>query len=178
MIADLAPWLIAGFALAGLAGALLPSGFLEEHVGTGLPAMLLMLLVGLPLYVCATSSTPLAAALIAKGLSPGAALVLLLVGPATNVATIMIVARDVGRRGVAIYLIVIAVVAIGTGLLVDAMGAIALPAPSEESSHAAGASPIAASLAAILMLILVANGLRVRLRQRAAGSPCQDECAS
>lgn len=164
MIADLAPWLIVGFALAGLASALMPSGFLERHIGTGVAAMLLMLVVGLPLYICATSSTPIAAALIAKGLSPGAALVLLLVGPATNVATMLIVARDVGRWGVAIYLVVIAIVAIAAGLLVDAIGVSASSVGSDGAGDTHVASNLAQSAVALIMLLLIANGLRLRMR--------------
>jgi len=163
MIADLAPWLVAGFALAGLASALMPAGFLERHVGAGPLALLLMLLVGLPLYVCATSSTPIAAALIAKGLSPGAALVFLLAGPATNVATMMIVLKHAGRWGVGIYLGAISVVAVGTGWLIDSFGLAALGG----GSHHAGGTDLAVgpvdATAAIVMLLLIANGLRLRL---------------
>jgi len=67
-----------------------------------------MLLAGIPMYICATASTPIAAALVLKGLSPGAALVFLLAGPATNLATITIVHRFLGRRATGIYLLAIA----------------------------------------------------------------------
>ena len=78
-----------------------------------------MLLAGIPMYVCATSSTPIAAALILKGLNPGAALVFLIAGPATNAATINIVKNLFNTRALAIYLSMIAVCAIGFGFFVD-----------------------------------------------------------
>ena len=176
MIVDLAPWLVIGFALAGLASALIPAGFFEEHVGTGLPAMLLMLVVGLPMYVCATSSTPIAAALIARGLSPGAALVFLLAGPATNLATMVVVSRDLGRRGLAIYLITIAVVAVISGIAVDALFP-ALPVSlATIPCCQEGAPPAYSGIFAWGMTLLVANGLRIRttrwLRTRSSDQSC------
>jgi hypothetical protein len=79
-----------------------------------------MLFVGVPLYICATSSTPLAWSLVLAGLSPGAAIVLLLAGPATNVATMSWVIKDLGVRALVIYLAVIAAVALGAGTAFDA----------------------------------------------------------
>ncbi len=104
LMADLAVWFILGIALAGVITALVPDTFVATHLGSGLWAYLVMLAVSLPMYVCATMSTPVAAALILKGLSPGAALVLMMAGPATNVATITVVAGIMGRRALGIYL--------------------------------------------------------------------------
>ncbi len=117
---DLAVWLTIGFVLAALITAIVPTGWIESNIGTGLVPMLLMLLVGIPLYICATSSTPLAYTLVLAGLSPGAALVLLLAGPATNLATITWAIKDLGVRATVIYLIVIAVVAVLAGWAFDA----------------------------------------------------------
>ncbi|GGK78566.1 hypothetical protein GCM10007941_30990 [Amphritea balenae] len=83
--------------------------------------MLLMLAVGLPLYICATASTPLAAALLAAGMSPGAILVFLLVGPATNIASLGILSRELGIRAVALYLSGISICAVLLGLATDAL---------------------------------------------------------
>ncbi|GAB4385089.1 MAG: SO_0444 family Cu/Zn efflux transporter [Phycisphaerales bacterium] len=118
---DLAPWLALGFALAASVSAIIPQGWIESHVGSGLVPMLIMLLIGIPLYICATSSTPLAYSLVVAGLSPGAALVLLLAGPATNVATITWALKDLGTRATAIYLGTIAAVAVATGWVFDAL---------------------------------------------------------
>ena len=119
MIDDLALWLLIGFLLSGIVAALVPAGFLIDTVPSGVLGMLLMVLVGTPLYICATSSTPIAAALVAKGLAPGAALVFLLVGPATNATTLLVVARMMGRRAMALYLAGIVVSALFAGFFVD-----------------------------------------------------------
>jgi len=113
--------LIIGIILAGLIGALVPDDFFASVLGGGIVAMLVMMAVGIPVYVCATASVPIAAALIAKGVSPGAALAFLMTGPATNAATILTVSRVMGRRTAAIYLAVVAVCAIGGGFLLDAI---------------------------------------------------------
>jgi len=139
-----------------------PADFLDRHIGTGLPAMLLMVLVGLPMYVCATSSTPLAAVLIAKGLSPGAALVFLLVGPATNLATMLVVGRQLGLKSLGVYILTIALVALLMGLATDAL-LTSVPA-WEGSIHCLGHdSPGWASWPfAIALTVLILNGLRRR----------------
>jgi len=113
--------LIIGVVLAGVIGAIIPNDFFASVLGGGIVAMLVMMAVGIPVYVCATASVPIAAALIAKGISPGAALVFLMTGPATNAATILTVTRVMGRRTAAIYLGSVALCAIGGGLLLDAI---------------------------------------------------------
>ena len=116
---DLAAWFLIGLALAGLITALIPPDMFSKYLGTGLPAMLIMLAVGIPLYICATASTPIAAALILKGVSPGAALIFLLAGPATNMASLTVLTGTLGKRATAIYLTSIAVCAVLFGLIVD-----------------------------------------------------------
>ena len=81
--------------------------------------MLIMLLVGIPMYICATASTPVAAALILKGVSPGAALVFLLVGPATNVTSLSVLFGLLGKRATAIYLVMLSLFAVVSGLALD-----------------------------------------------------------
>jgi uncharacterized membrane protein YraQ (UPF0718 family) len=116
---DLAGWFFIGLILAGLITTLIPDDVFTRYLGAGLPAMLLMLAIGIPLYICATASTPIAAALILKGVSPGAALVFLLVGPATNVASLTVLTGILGKRATVIYVGTIAVSAIFFGLIVD-----------------------------------------------------------
>ena len=116
---DLAGWFFVGLLIAGIITVLIPDDIFSRHLGSGLPAMLLMLAVGIPLYICATASTPIAAALILKGVSPGAALVFLLAGPATNVASLTVLGGVLGKRATGIYLAAIAVSAVVFGLLVD-----------------------------------------------------------
>jgi uncharacterized protein len=116
---DLAAWFFAGILLAGIITVLIPDDVFRTYLGTGLPAMLLMLALGIPLYICATASTPIAAALILKGVSPGAALVFLLAGPATNIASLTVLTQVLGKRATAIYLSTIAISAVFFGLVVD-----------------------------------------------------------
>ncbi len=116
---DLAAWFLIGLVLAGLITVLIPPDIFGKYLGSGLPAMLLMLAIGIPLYICATASTPIAAALILKGVSPGAALVFLLAGPATNMASLTVLIGVLGMRATAIYLSSIAICAVLFGLIVD-----------------------------------------------------------
>ena len=121
---DIAVWFLMGILLAGLITVLVPADVLIRYLGGGLPAMLIMLAAGIPLYICATASTPIAAALILKGVSPGAALVFLLVGPATNVTSLTVLVGILGKRATAIYLTAIALSAVIFGLALDQVYAI------------------------------------------------------
>ena len=111
--------LVGGLAIAAVISAAVPSDFFAGILGGGIGAMLVMMALGVPVYVCATASVPVAAALIAKGVSPGAALVFLMTGPATNAATIATVWRVLGRRTAILYLLTVALSALGAGLALD-----------------------------------------------------------
>ncbi len=117
--ADLAPWFFFGLLLAGMITAMVPEDFISLYLGSGISAMLIMLAIGIPMYICATASTPIAAALILKGVSPGAALVFLLAGPATNITSLTVLTGILGRRATGIYLISIAISCVGFGLVTD-----------------------------------------------------------
>ncbi|MBI5017829.1 MAG: SO_0444 family Cu/Zn efflux transporter [Deltaproteobacteria bacterium] len=121
LLGDLAPWLGLGLLVAGLITAAVPEGFVERNLGGGWLSYLVMLTVGVPLYICATASTPVAAALLAKGLSPGAALVFLLAGPATNATSITALTGMLGGRTTVRYLLAIATVSVSMGALLDAL---------------------------------------------------------
>ncbi len=111
-------WLVIGMLFAAAAHTFLPPDFLTKW-GSGITAMFIMLLAGIPMYICATASTPVAAGLMMAGISPGVALVFLLTGPATNVSTLGIIARELGKRSMWLYLVAVSVTAIAAGLLVD-----------------------------------------------------------
>ncbi len=119
--ADLAGWFFVGILLAGLISVLVPDAVIVKYLGGGIGSMLLMLTFGIPLYICATASTPIAAAFIMKGVSPGTALVFLLVGPATNVTSLSVLVGLLGKRATVLYLTSIAVVSVLCGLAVDAI---------------------------------------------------------
>jgi uncharacterized membrane protein YraQ (UPF0718 family) len=116
---DIVGWFAAGLVLAAFITVLIPDEFMARWLGGGLSSMLVMLVVGIPLYICASASTPIAAALILKGVSPGAALVFLLAGPATNVTSLTVLVGLLGKRGTLRYLLVLSVCAVSFGLLVD-----------------------------------------------------------
>ncbi|MDD5681125.1 MAG: SO_0444 family Cu/Zn efflux transporter [Candidatus Omnitrophica bacterium] len=119
LLGDIAKWLTLGIIIGGIISYFVPQTVIENFLGSGWRAMLVMLLIGIPLYICASASTPIAAALIAKGMSPGVALVFLLAGPATNIAGILTVGKFLGKRSVIIYLASIAVCAVGLGILLN-----------------------------------------------------------
>jgi len=116
---DIGRAMAVGLAIAGVIAVAVPEDFFTGALGSGLVAMLLMMVVGIPIYVCATASVPIAAALIAKGVSPGVALVFLVAGPATNAATLTTVWKVLGHRTTLTYLATVAVAAVLSGLLLD-----------------------------------------------------------
>lgn len=118
---DIAGWLFLGFLLAGVVSFVVPPDFFASYMGGPFSTMLVMLAVAVPLYICASASTPIAAALILRGLNPGAALVFLLAGPATNMATITMVWRYLGRRLTLIYLVAVCAMSLLMGLLLNAL---------------------------------------------------------
>lgn len=120
---DLVVWLVIGIAAAGLVLTLVPPDLLAEW-GSGLSAMLLIMLISVPMYVCATASTPLALAMLYAGVSPGTVLVFLLAGPASNLAGIILVRRELGGRALVAYLAGVGGVALLAGLGLDAAAAL------------------------------------------------------
>jgi hypothetical protein len=116
---DIGKSLLVGLVIAAFISAIVPEGFFAERLGRGLPAMLVMMALGIPMYVCASASVPIAAALILKGISPGAAFVFLVTGPATNAAGLATIWSTLGRRTAIIYLLTIAACALAGGILLD-----------------------------------------------------------
>lgn len=116
---DIGKPLFAGLLIAGFIGTVIPEDFFTETVGQGLLPMLIMMTFGIPLYVCATASIPIAAAMILKGISPGAALVFLMTGPATNAAAITTIWKVMGRKTALQYLAIVAVSALAAGYALD-----------------------------------------------------------
>ena len=167
LLKDLAPWLGAGFAVAGLITAAVPDGFVGRYLGPGPLSYLAMLALGVPLYICATASTPIAAALLLKGLSPGAALVFLLAGPATNATTITALSGTLGGRTTARYVLAISAVSVGMGALLDTL--YAGPALATLRYAGAGGEVLPASLNAACAVVLVALCLGAFLPGRGSG---------
>jgi len=119
LLNDIAGWFLIGVLAAGVISVLVPQTLIEQYLGGGITSMILILAISIPLYICAAGSTPIAAALIIKGMSPGAALVLLMAGPATNAASLAVLSRFLGLRSTAIYVGTIAVMSVFFGYMLD-----------------------------------------------------------
>ncbi len=188
---DMAGWFWVGLLLGGLITALVPDDLMSIYLGGGITSMLIMLAVGIPLYICATASTPIAAALILKGVSPGAVLVFLLVGPATNVTSLTVLLGILGKRATAIYLSTLAVLSVLLGLVLDQVYISSGVSAQAVAGQAAEIVPFALQLAGAAVLI----GLSIQPVWRSAnaffkksghhhahdhshGSPCNDETSS
>lgn len=157
-----------GLLLAGLLGALIPMGALEDKLGAGLGPKLFMMAVGIPLYICSTGSIPMALAFIRLGVSPGAALVFLITGPATNAATFTTMSHLIGRRAVAVYLGVIAVSALAAGTLLDHWTPASLTATAEAGRGMLITWPWFYDGSAVILLLLLLHALWPR---RSRGAP-------
>lgn len=111
-------WILLGVLLAAVVLTIAPPDLLSTW-GSGLPAMIMMILIGIPMYICATASTPIGAALLLAGMSPGTVLVFLMAGPATNIGTLAVVKKEMGQRAVYAYLIGMVTSSIALGLTLD-----------------------------------------------------------
>jgi uncharacterized protein len=160
LLDDLALWLLLGMLAAGVVVTLVPPGLLVQW-GSGLSAMLLVLLISVPMYVCATASTPLAHAMLFAGVSPGTVLVFLLAGPASNIASLMLVRKELGGRALISYLLAICGVSILLGLALDwviLLSGIDILSGSGLNGKMAYEPPIV--LASLSLLLLVVCGVR------------------
>lgn len=166
LIQDISKWLIIGMLVAALLSVLIPGDFFTSTISSEYLAMLLMLLASVPLYICATGSIPIAAVLLMKGLSPGAALVLLMAGPATNIATMAVIGNTLGKRSLWVYLVSIVGGALFFGIVVNEFlprewitGAI----PSLGGDHMHDA-PVHwfSKVASVLLGLLILNGYVVK----------------
>ncbi len=150
---DIVGWFFIGVFLAGLITTLVPDDLMATLLGGGLSSMLVMLVVGVPLYICATASTPVAAALIMKGVSPGAALVFLLVGPATNVTSLSVLIGILGKKSTLMYLTILSTCAVLFGLGIDSLYQSAGISPQAIIGEASELIPETMKLAAVALLL-------------------------
>ncbi|GEM80760.1 SO_0444 family Cu/Zn efflux transporter [Vibrio superstes] len=118
LVKDISTWLLIGLSFAALIQTYIETDFLAEWGGS-IWSMLVMVAISVPMYICATASTPIAAGLLMSGISPGAILVFMLAGPATNIATLGVVGKELGKRSLVAYLVGVVGMAIVFGLLTD-----------------------------------------------------------
>jgi uncharacterized membrane protein YraQ (UPF0718 family) len=181
---DIALWFLVGLLLAGAISALIPAEIMAKHLGGGLTAMVIMLAVGVPLYICATASTPIAAALVLKGVSPGAALVFLLAGPATNITSLTVLFGLLGKRATAIYLSSIALVSVICGLILDQVYRLLGISAQAVAGHATEIIPPWIQVIGAVLLLLMSvrpfyRALKTRLWRPRGGHQSEAcECSS
>ncbi len=173
---DIGKALLIGVIIAGFLAAVIPDDLLAPYLGQGALSIALMMIVGIPLYVCATASVPLAVGFIILGASPGAALAFLIAGPATNAATITTISRVLGRKTTVIYLFTVAVSAFGGGLLLDWMmswAATELPVLVPQIHHHGQPGWFDQLSAVVLVLVMTRSWWLAR--RRAGGCDCKEE---
>jgi len=119
LLGDVGKWIAIGILIGGLIGYFVPPWMFEQYLGNPVLAYLLMLAVGIPMYVCATGSIPIAASLIMKGLTPGAGLIFLIAGPATNTATLSFIYGKLGKKSLINYLATLIITAVFFGIILD-----------------------------------------------------------
>ncbi len=159
LLRSIGVWLVVGLVIAALINVLVPVDFFASLGSRPLLAMLAVVVVAVPMYVCATGSIPIAMSLILKGLSPGTALVLLMAGPAANFATVGIISRSMGKRYAAVYIGSIIVGAIAFGLAVDYLLPrewFTLPLSAGACIHHGGAAWFSTACSVVLILLLAA----------------------
>lgn len=175
LVDDLALWMTIGLFVGAILQFAIPAEF---FLGFGLwPSRLLSLLLGIPLYICASATTPIAASLVMKGLSPGAALILLLAGPATNITNLAVLRSHLGNKGIAINVFSIAFVAVLFAIGVDAYYGTQMPAWSiNEHLHHHETTAWWEHLSALLLVTFLARGLwREEIKPRLT-KPKKDCC--
>lgn len=172
---DIAPALLSGILLAGLLTLLVPADWNWQRIQPEL-AYLAALGISLPLYVCATSSLPLAFALLTQGFPAGAAVVLLIAGPATNIATLAVLRRTLGWRTVVIYLFNIALGALAAGWLYDLLSGGVLTGAQAAVTGVEKTAVLSHLSGAVLMGLLAGYSLQ-RLIRRLSGGQQEDSCS-
>ncbi|MBU8933931.1 MAG: SO_0444 family Cu/Zn efflux transporter [candidate division Zixibacteria bacterium] len=154
---DIGMALLLGILIAGILTAVVPQDSLAAYVGGGFLSMLILMVAGVPVYVCATASVPIAAGFIHMGASAGAALAFLIAGPATNAAAVTTIWRTLGSRTAILYLITVAASALGFGLILDwliPMAGSTVPELADQAHHEMESVWVHNGSAIVLLIIL------------------------
>jgi uncharacterized membrane protein YraQ (UPF0718 family) len=166
---DIVIYIVIGYVLAALISTLVPQSLMTQYLGgEGILPMLVMIALGVPLYICSTSATPIASALILKGASPGAALVLLLVGPATNIATMVAVGKFLGKRSLVLYLFSIIVLSLLLAFFLNFVYTVSKMSPTVSLGQGAELIPnglriTSSAIFVILTLLVIARKIKKSL---------------
>lgn len=166
-------WLVIGILLSALLSTFVDPGSLSDYRwATGISAMLIMLLISLPLYVCATASVPIAASLIVAGLPTGAALVFLMAGPATNIATIGAIIKAFGKRITFLYLACVIIGSMFCGWAFDSIFTVTDQQVHHHHEHVYWWTDASAIVLSLLILYFAVGDILKRLRKPASASSC------
>ena len=158
MMEDIGKWLVVGLVVAGIITAAVPDSWFAIFQGNTLYSILFVLVFSIPMYLCATGSIPIALALMLKGLTPGAALVLLMAGPASNAASILVVGKVLGKRSMFLYLLSIITGAILFGFGIDYLLPrewFTVPVAQFAACHEEGTSLFSYLCTALLLVLLL-----------------------
>ena len=165
---DIVPQMMLGIVIAAVIAVLLPGINPQLAQGGHFVSYLIMVAVGIPIYVCAAASTPIAAGLIASGVSPGAAMVFLLAGPATNLGSLVVLRGMFGTRILAVYVLMIAASSVALGALLDRMvGSLDVPVTIPEHAHGDAFPGTVAMIAFLLWMLISFHRSRLLPRMRA-----------
>lgn len=179
LLDDIMIWLLIGLGLAAVIQTWVPTDFLTQW-GDGLVAMLVMALIGIPMYICATASTPIAVGFLAAGLSPGAVLVFLMAGPATNISTMGMIMQEMGRRTLALYLFAVMSASIAAGYalnaLVSALDLSGYISGAAEAHQHGGSMQVIYALCAIVLAGLMVRNLWRVVSAKLAPATSQSDC--
>ncbi|RFA26821.1 hypothetical protein CAI21_16195 [Alkalilimnicola ehrlichii] len=162
LLQDIGGWILAGLIIAGVIVSFVPPEAMANY-GSGILPMLLLAIIGIPLYICASAATPIAAGMLLAGVSPGTALVFLLAGPVTSMATLAVLRKELGTPALAYYLGGIFISTITLGLLTDQLAS--LLGVNVVSQVGAAHELLPAWLAWSSLFILIALGVRPYLRR-------------
>ena len=168
MMQDIGRWLVLGLIVAGLITVFVPDSFFSLFADRPFASMLMVLLFAIPMYLCATGSIPIAVALMLKGLSPGTALVLLMAGPAVNVASLLVIGKVMGRKSLFTYLFSIISCAILFGLSIDYLLPrewFTMPLAHIHSCHSCSELSYFNTVCTIVLAILLLNAFIMRYRK-------------
>ena len=158
-------WIFWGVLIGGIISYLVPVEFVSKYLSNRYISYLLMLAIGTPLYVCATGSIPIAASLIAKGMSPGAGLVFLITGPATNAVTILFVGKTLGRKSFTVYITSIMVGAIFFGYMLDIVAG-HFNLSISAMAHRHEGSSVFSYISSFILIILAINYGIISIKQK------------
>lgn len=179
MMGDIGKWLVIGLIVAGMITTLVPDEWFAIFKDNSLLSILLVLAISVPMYICATGSIPIAVALMMKGLTPGAALVLLMAGPACNVASLLVINKVLGRRTLLLYLTAIVGGAVAFGLGIDYL----LPREwftsglvMQGSCCAEEGFSLFNSICAVVLILMLVYALFLHRLHHHDGCCCEEEC--